>query len=146
LTQDLVILGIGGFGRGVLEIAECINEAHAAWNILGFLDDDPSHHGKQINDHPVLGDRSWLLGYPRVCVAVCVGSPAVRHHAVAALEATGHRSFATLCHPSAQLARRTSVGVGSIIAAGVLVDTGTTIGRHVLLSRGASVGHDVVIG
>lgn len=54
-------------------------------------------------------------------------------------------SVDTLVHPSGNLARDTQLGPGTLIAAGVLVQTGTTIGRAVIINTGAIIDHHCTI-
>ena len=54
--------------------------------------------------------------------------------------------FGSVVHPTARIARTSSVGKGSIVSAGVVVAAHTRIGSHVLLNRGALVGHHTTLG
>jgi hypothetical protein len=38
--ESVVILGAGGFGRGILDVIDALNRQHARYEVLGFLDPD----------------------------------------------------------------------------------------------------------
>jgi len=144
--KDIVIYGVGGFGRGTLEILEAINYDKNTWNILGFVDDDTDKHATMVNGYPVLGGREWLGQQINTCIALCQGTPSIRYKLKSLLSENHAYHFPTLIHPFSCLAKRITVGEGTIIFPGVIIDTGTQIGSHILLSRSATIGHDVSIG
>src|SRR5690606_42086685 len=45
-------------------------------------------------------------------------------------------------HPSALISKRATIGVGSVVMAGVTVNSEATVGRHVILNTQCSVDHD----
>lgn len=63
----------------------------------------------------------------------------------ARMENEGHGWDAAI-HPSAIIAARVPIGIGTVIMAGVIVQARTIIGRHVILNTGCTVDHDCVIG
>lgn len=140
---DLVVYGTGGLGREVLQIALDAAADGAPCHVVGWLDDDPQAHGREIHGLPVLGGAEWLREHPRIHVAHGIGSPAVRRRIAARLGP--EQPFATLVHPRAWLGRRVEVGAGSVLCAGVMATTDVRIGRHVLVNLGCTVGHDTMI-
>ena len=48
-------------------------------------------------------------------------------------------------HPSAIVAPYVPIGVGTVVMAGVIVQTGARIGRHVILNTGCTIDHDCVL-
>ncbi len=145
MKQDLLIFGIGGFGQGVLEVAEAMNDESDMWNILGFLDDDADRQGETVSGYPVLGGREWLHTR-QANVVVCLGSTSVRRRVVFDLSRSSNVHFAALIHPRSTVSRRSKVGDGSVVFAGAVIDTHTRISEHVLVGRNASLGHDLDIG
>ena len=51
MTKDIVVVGIGGTSRDVIETLESINRDKVTWNILGFVDDNPG--GDFIMKRPI---------------------------------------------------------------------------------------------
>ena len=58
--HPVVVYGAGGHGRETAQLIEDINAHRARWDVLGFIDDNPSLHGREINGLPVLGGIEWL--------------------------------------------------------------------------------------
>jgi sugar O-acyltransferase (sialic acid O-acetyltransferase NeuD family) len=143
--KDLVIYGMGGFGREVHQIVEDMNVERSTWNFLGFLDDDPAQ-ATLVHGHPRLGGTDWLGKHPDVQAVVAIGSPVARSRVVGRLRALGHGRFATLVHPRAWIGNRVLLGHGTIVHAAANVTTDVTVGNHVVLNKACTVGHDVVIG
>jgi sugar O-acyltransferase (sialic acid O-acetyltransferase NeuD family) len=144
VKRDLVLYGTGGLGREALEIAEAMNDRTPVWNILGFLDDATLQHDTEVNGYPVLGDRAWLADHP-ADVVVCLGQTYVRRKVVLDLHNRYRARFATLIHPASVVARRSSVGAGSVVFPGVVIGTQSRIGDHAVVSRNAAVGHDIEV-
>lgn len=144
--KRLVIYGTGGNGRGMLEVAEAINDIAPTWDIVGFLNDDPAVIGSTVCDYPIVGGYEWLLQHKDVWLVLGIGNTADRYKVAASLEQDGVSNFATLIHPSAVLARRFAYGVGCVIFGNVTVDVDTRIGDHVQLGRNSSLGHDISVG
>jgi sugar O-acyltransferase (sialic acid O-acetyltransferase NeuD family) len=145
--QDLVIIGTGGVGRMALQIAQDMNERAPAWQVLGFLDDNPQAHGAQIGGLGVLGGIGWLAAHPTAAVAIGVGQPAARRRIAARLrDSAGDPALATLIHPLAWLARRVTLGPGAIVYPGVLIDADVTLGALAILNKACTIGHDAHIG
>jgi len=133
----LAILGAGGHGKVVADTAES-----CGWQRIEFFDDDwPS---RAVNGAwEITGDMSLLLS--RIAefdgVIVAIGSNSVRLSKSDELEKAGAR-LATLVHPSATVSPRATIGAGSVIFAGVVVNVDARIGRGAILNTGCSIDHD----
>ena len=53
--------------------------------------------------------------------------------------------FGRLVHPSAVIARSTTLAEGVVVQAGVVIGARTRVGAHVMINRGALIGHHVVL-
>ena len=96
---------------------------------------------------PVIGGRDALLARRAEIDGgiVTVGDNAARSKIAAWLLAEGFRLVNAL-HPAATLARRLSIGNGTVIMAGAVVNSDTCLGANVIINTGATVDHDCVIG
>lgn len=140
--RDLVIVGMGGFGREVADIVDAINAVEPTWNLLGFLDDSP---------YPRDADRISRLGLkhlggtdadiPPASYVIGIGSGVVRKRIARHLDAAGW-SAATLIHPTATVGADTRIDDGSIVCAGVRLTTNIHLGAHVHVNLNCTVGHD----
>ena len=138
--RDLVIVGAGGHGREVLQLARDINRQSPQWNVLGFVD-DAYIEPRQVGDVPLLGALDWLAG--QACsVVVAIGAPAIRRRVVQRLLALGTRDFACLLHPSAIVGARVELGLGTIVCAGAVLTTDIILGEHVIVNTASVVSHD----
>lgn len=142
--RDLVVIGCGGLGREVVELVRAAGP-DGGWRLLGFLDDDPARHGRQVAGLPVLGPVARLTELPAEPAAVlCVGSvraPEARLRVAAALDLPSDR-YATLVHPTASLGGSCRLGEGSIVLAGVVATADVTAGAHTVAMPGGVLTHD----
>ena len=137
--KDLVIVGVGGHGREILQCVADINAREMQWNVLGFVDDGSAL--TQVSGLPMLGPAGWLRN--RDCsVIVAIGAPAVRRRVVRTLMDMGGVKFATLVHPSALIGAQVMIGEGSMICANAVLTTDIVVGRHVIVNTSAVVSHD----
>ena len=147
MTKDLVIIGAGGFGREVADIARAVMKETNELRLIGFLDDDANLHGKELNEVPVLGNLEWIKtsGTAGNVYFVCaVGDPRIKKTVVERALALGYLPY-TLIHPSVRMGYDVKVGEGTILCPGSIITTNINIGRHVILNQICSVGHDAVL-
>ena len=101
--RPLLIVGAGGFGRETAEAVRAVNAERPTWDLLGFLDDDPSLQGQELDGLPVLGPLADLEGHPGAMLVVSVGNPdnyIARKRIVRRIGLLPSR-YATIVHPAA---------------------------------------------
>jgi sugar O-acyltransferase (sialic acid O-acetyltransferase NeuD family) len=133
-TDQLVIIGSGGFGREVAQLSRQIDPGRPVVHAVTgeeFL--RPGLDDVILNQVPA--------GTTFVCA---IGDPEERRRATELALQAGLRA-ATLIHPSVDLSGDNRIGRGAIICAGVIITTGITIGDHVHLNLATTVGHDAVL-
>jgi sugar O-acyltransferase (sialic acid O-acetyltransferase NeuD family) len=151
MPEALVVVGAGGFGREVIDVAEAINAASdvPVFDMVGVVDDSPSVENLsrlQARRIDFLGGLDEYLGRGSPArFSIGIGSPTARRNVAAKFEAAGGEP-ATLIHPSVTMGYGVTTGAGSVICAGVRITTNIAIGRHVHLNLNVTVGHDTVIG
>lgn len=149
MTERIVVVGAGGFGRETLDVIEALIAVGEPLHILGVIDEDPRAAdlaqlaARQI---PYLGtEAEWLPGVTgQEHYVVAVGAPAVRRRVAVRFADAGLRA-ATLIHPTAVIGSQSRIGGGVVIASGVQVSTNVTIGAHVHLNPASVIGHDAVL-
>lgn len=143
----LIILGAGGFGRGVHDVVDAINATGERWRVIGYLDDGPDDASivrAQRRDTPLLGSTAELSRYaPDTYFAIGISNPRVRRSLDRAATDAGMRA-ATLVHPTVSIGYGTVIGDGSVLCAGVSVASNVELGRHVHVNLNCSLGHDAV--
>lgn len=142
---DVVIFGAGGHGRELADVLEARSDADGSVRLLGFIDDDPTTHGRRLGDKAVLGGQEWLAAHPGVGVVCGVGSPAVRRAVVERLSSFDVH-FPCVVHPAAVCTRFVRLGPGTVVTAGCVLTNEIELMAHVHLNRMSTVGHDVSIG
>jgi sugar O-acyltransferase (sialic acid O-acetyltransferase NeuD family) len=146
--MDLVIIGAGGFGREVLDVAESVaaqraqSEVGSHLKVLGFVDDgDVAQELLARLERPLLGGTDHLAGIGATHYVVGVGNPQVRERLAEKADRAGLAAL-TLVHHSATLGKDVHLGAGTVVCAGVRITTNVVAGRHVHLNLNATVGHD----
>ncbi|WP_313356468.1 acetyltransferase [Microbacterium sp.] len=151
MTEDLIVVGAGGFGRETLDVVDAVNAASpkAVWRIRGVVDDAPTPIQQarlSARSIPWMGGLEVLQGLVGTCrYVVGIGSPDVRARIVEVVDGWGGRAT-SLVHPAAVVGSQTSIGSGTVICSGVQLSTNVRLGRHVHLNPGAIVGHDSELG
>ena len=124
--NQLRILGDGGLGRELADLARAVPEA---WE-------------------PVLvsaSDEDEVLSRPGA-VLVGVGDPGVRRAVVARWGALDRLTWPSLVHPTAHVGSATSIGRGAVVQMGAIVTCSTAIGAFTCVNYAVTIGHDVTLG
>ena len=125
-VMTLLIIGAGGYGRLVKEIAELNGYT------CDFLDDFSVDAVGRIEEVGEIEDR-----YDGAIVAI--GNVEVR-------EKIKIKKPVTLIHPRAEVSKSAVVEDGCVIEAGAVVSTEAVVGRCSFICAGAVVNHNAVVG
>lgn len=137
----LLLLGAGGHGRVVAEIAEALG-----WNDIAFL--DRLWPELRINlIWPVIGTVDDLNSptEARKTAIATIGSNRPRLELHRRLIENGF-AVPHFVHPSATISRYAVIGRGTVVMPGAVVNAGARIGEAVIVNTGASIDHDCRIG
>lgn len=135
--KRLALLGASGHGKVVADAALA-----AGWQSVVFFDD--AWPGRSVNGHwPVLGDTAALLArLPEFDgVLVAIGDCATRWQKQQALRAAG-APLVTVVHPHACVSSLATLGMGSVVMAGAVVNVDAVVGEACIINTGATVDHD----
>jgi UDP-perosamine 4-acetyltransferase len=136
----VLIVGAGSHGR---VIAGALTAAGRS--VLGFL--DATHPpGTSIDGCPVLGDDDALSRYPADSVELAIGIGVLpkRQQMFDWFRMQGYRVVQVL-HPSVVITGPVTIGEGSQLQAGVIVQPGASIGDNVLVNTRVSIDHECVL-
>lgn len=145
-VKKVIIIGAGDHGQGTLEIFKTSNQKRFEYDVVGFLDDDPSKFRKKIDEVPVLGPVSCLheqhnsdLSY---ILAISQGRTKSR-----IIKGLGSLSLNLInaIHPTAIIGSDVQMGSGNIIAAGAVIAYSTVFKNHITINLNTTVGHDCLI-
>lgn len=148
MPRDLVLIGAGGYGRELVDVARAsVDPASGSegYALLGLLDDGaPDHERLARLRVRHLGGQEVLTRLAGCAFVVAIADPGVRQRLAERAEQAGLEP-ATLVHPSATIGSDVELGPGSAISAGARLTTGIRVGRHVLINQNVTIGHDVVL-
>lgn len=143
--QDIVIIGSGGVGKEVALLIEQINKKKLTYNLIGFIDDNSSLHGTQINGYTVIGGIEYLNNMTSIVYAVCaIANYKVKKNIISSIN-KDRVYFANIIHPDVYISNTNSIGEGVIIYSGVIMTTNIKIGNHVIISPKCGIGHEALI-
>jgi len=143
--KDLVILGAGGLGQEIVWLAEEINERRPEWNILGYLDKDPTVQGMNVLGYPVLGSDSDATRFRQAYFALGVGDPRLRKRIVDSLGEAEYQ-WATLISPTARVHPSNHLEKGVVVGRYTDMTVNCKIGKFVMINIHVVIGHAVEIG
>lgn len=143
--MKVVVVGAGGHGQVVADIFRAAARAGALERAVGYVDDRRSLDGQLLSGARVLGTIASLHDIPHDAVVVAIGDNRTRERLSRALAVPGER-FVVAKHPSTVVSEDVSIGPGSMLCAGAIVNTGSSIGCGVILNTGCTVDHHSAIG
>ena len=146
IGNSVVIMGASEQAKVAIDILE----QRSAYNLRGLIDSYKAAGGG-LYDHLILGaedvlEQLWRAGEIHGGI-IAVGDNSSRRKFAERVKARlPDFRFITLVHPSAVLGRGVSIGAGSIVMAGVVVNSDSTIGEHCIVNTKSSMDHDGVMG
>jgi len=136
----IVIVGSGGHGQVVADMLLCAARLGSSVTPIGYVDDDAAQADRVLLGLPVFGRIDRLPDVPHDGVVVAIGDNATRHGIFDTL-ASRNECLVVARHPSAIIAESASIGPGTMICAGVIVNPCSSIGANVILNTGCSIDH-----
>ncbi len=134
--KKLAIIGASGHGKVIADIA-----VKNGYKEIVFLDDNPNV--QECAGFRVVGPSEDVDKYSDYDVIVAIGNASIRkkiHKQV------GEYRLTTLIHPQSVVSRRVTIGKGTVVMAGAIINSDTNIGEGCIINTGASVDHDCNIG
>lgn len=142
MKNKVIIYGAGGHAECLIDIIEKQGEF-----IIAGLIDDKTPRDSSLLDYAVLGDQSALSKLHKAGITkafVAIGDNRIRKAKTTLLLKTGF-DMITAIHPFSSIGRNTSLGLGTCIFHGAVIDPCVRIGPGVIINKRAVVGHDAVI-
>ena len=132
MSKSLLIIGAGGHGRVVKEVAEALG-----YDKIAFLDDNSADAIGKIAD-----SKSFVQEYQAAFVGI--GNNKFRNELLQRLEQEGYETPALL-HPTAYISKTAVIGKGTVVEPKAIVNANSRVGVGCIISVGAIVDHDVTI-
>lgn len=140
MTKILYIIGAGGHGKVVADAAIKMNQ----WKEIYYLDN-------QMVDKKILGlkvkgstDDALKFNSSNTEFIVAIGNNEVREKIQRKLQSQKCK-LATIIHPLTTIGIDVSIGEGTVIFAGAVVNPSVNIGEGCILNTSCTVDHDSVI-
>lgn len=143
--KQLIILGAGGCGREVLQIALNINQISDRWDKFAFLD---------YNEH-ILDNKNCIAKVigndDNYCIQendefVCaIGNSRIREKTMIKMEQKG-AEFINLIHPTAVIADSAVLSTGIIVYPYSIITADTSVGKGCIINMNCTIAHDSTIG
>ncbi|MFV0224097.1 acetyltransferase [Empedobacter falsenii] len=127
----MYLFGASGHGKVIVEIAEELNET-----IDGFLDADVTK--TNVFTYSVLHE----VPQDTIEVIFSLGNNLIRKKLC---EQFSNFQYKTLIHPKAIISKRAAIGEGTVVMAGVTINSEVQIGKHCIINTNASIDHDCII-
>lgn len=140
MSKLLLILGAGGHGKVVLEVAR----SSGAFAPIVFLDDDESRAGVPYCECPLVSLKE-LARFRGSSFVVAIGDNHQRAGCYERAMAAGLVP-ATLIHATAFVAPSATVGPGTVVMPGAMINPAVVIGADCIINTGAVVEHDCTVG
>ena len=129
MLKRLVILGSGGYGKTVADVAHQLN-----YSTIVLDDADP--------DHPLSAFSSYIDENTTFIPAF--GNNAFRLEWINRIEEHGGQ-LATLSHPTAYVSPTATIHPGTVILPHAIVNTDVVVGKGCIINLGAIVDHGCIL-
>lgn len=128
------LYGASGHAKVIIDALELEGKV-----IGGLVDKNPSI--TSLLGYNVCQEVPKNFDFKKDSFIVSVGGNPIRKKIVSQLKTI----FDTVIHPSANLSKRGVIEEGTVVMAGVSVNSDSCIGKHVILNTNCSIDHDCVI-
>ena len=139
MKDRLLIIGASGHGKVVADIALKMKK----WQTIAFLDDNEDL--KESMGLQVIGKSGDASSYVEDSdVFVAIGNNATREKIITQLESVG-AELPLLIHPHAVIGEQVELSAGTVVMAGVVINSSTRIGKGCIINTGSTIDHDNLI-
>lgn len=139
-----IIVGAGTYGE---VYSVYITEDHK-YELICFVDDDTSKHGKIVNGHKVLGNVEYLESFEdknNISVFVSIGDNDVRCRILNYCRTIGFKT-PTFIHKSCTIHETVKIGQTVYILPSTSIMPFAQLGDNVMISMGVNIAHHSIIG
>lgn len=144
--HKLIIVGSSGHAKVVIDIVEKEDQ----YEIIGLIDDNRKI-GESTLGYPIIGDTLSLQNIiklnPEYKLFIAIGDNWNRSKILEYItRLVPHAEFISTIHPSAQIGKDVTIGKGTVIMAGAVINSCTTIGDFSIVYTNSSMDHDNLLG
>ena len=141
----IVVMGASEHGKVIVDVIERARKYH----ILGWIDTFKPVGG-MLFGYQILGTEELLPDLMKnegiMGGIIAIGDNWTRGRAAEKIKSLAPDfEFISATHPSAQIARGVTIGGGTVVMAGALVNSDSRVGDHCILNTKSSLDHDCVM-
>ncbi len=141
-NEKIVVWGAGGHAKVVAEVLR-LNGV----KIAGFVDDEnPVRRGREFCGAKIFTSAEQCMAGGIRQIFIAIGDNAARQQKARLARARGLRLISAAVHPRAIVAPDVTLGAGTIVMAGAVINAGSTVGENVIINTLAGIDHDCAIG
>jgi sugar O-acyltransferase (sialic acid O-acetyltransferase NeuD family) len=143
--QKLLIYGAGGHAKVIVDTVHISGK----FEIAGLIDDNADKVGENLLGEEVIGTFSDLvrLYSEDTGLILGIGENRARFHVWERLQKAGVKcKYVTAIHPSAIIGEEVTLGEGTVVMAGAVINACSDMGRHSIVNTASSIDHDCRIG
>lgn len=140
--KNVLIIGASGHGSVILDSIERSRE----YQVIGFIDSFKPK-GKIINGYEILGNESdlpYLIEKFNIYGGVvAIGDNWTRRKVADRItQIFPDFAFVTVIHPLTIVGKDVSIGAGTVLMPGAVVNSSSVVGNHCIINTNSSLGHD----
>ena len=142
--KHLIIIGAGGMGRTMYDMARESIGYGTLYDIRGFIDDNIAALDNFANYPPLIAP---IQGYQpdENEVFICSIGGSARKKCMEEIISKGGQ-FLTMIHSTARIGTNVQIGEGSIVGAYTTIGADAKVGKYNLIQSYTVIGHDSIIG
>ena len=140
----LIIIGAGGMGRTMYDMARESNGYGIEYDIRGFIDDNTSALDSFENYPPLIAPIQGYQPKDNEIFICSIGGNA-RKKCMEEIISKGGQ-FLTMIHSTARIGTNVQIGEGSIVGAYTTIGADVKVVKYNLIQSYTVIGHDSVIG
>ncbi len=133
--NKVYLYGASGHAKVIIENLEEQN-----YTIEGLFDDNITI--KSILDYPCFGALD-LNKIADAKLIISIGNNLIRKNLSDQLDS---KLFFTLADQSANISKRATIGIGTVIMKGASINSDVVIGKHAIINTNSSIDHDCKLG
>lgn len=145
--DNIIVIGSGGHAKVVVSIIRKTGK----YNILGYTDIEDQG---EVLGCPFIGNDNVLeqliKDHPGASIVIGLGmlnsESAIKRKKIFDYVCSLGYNLPTIVSPDAIVNTQVSIGSGTVVMDGVVINSGTEIGKGVILNTRCSVDHDCTIG
>lgn len=142
--EEIVIICSGSSGGHAKLIIDALEKANR--KIKGIIDNQ-RQPGERLYGYEVLGDEEYVKRNSIDTGIVGIGDNWKRKQAVKRVkEINPFFKFTVVIHPYTSIARGVTIGEGTVVMAGAIINSDAQIGEHCIVNTKSSIAHDCEIG